>query len=36
VLSIDGLLLSDSLADYLRRLQRGRLRLSLKGDGAIR
>ena len=36
VLSIDGLLLSDSLADYLRRLQRGRLRLALKGDGAIR
>jgi hypothetical protein len=36
VLSIDGLLLSDSLADYLRRLQRGRLRLSLKGDGVGR
>lgn len=36
VLSIDGLLLSDSLADYLRRLERGRLRLALKGDGAIR
>ena len=35
VLSIDGLLLSDSLADYLRRLQRGRLRLALKNEGEI-